>query len=150
MWATGQVIPGSPLTQCRAAAHNKPPNLLHCTANPAEKSPPGIICCLSTYTYCQVCTCNDSSKSAHPYGVVRRLTSNSGPEEDEGQAECAILLLDLPCQHHKEQHVGQHMLEAGVDQDTGHPPVPITVTVTSSGENMVSSESQNPHTEQAF
>lgn len=78
---------------------------------------------------------------ARIFGVVRRLTSNSRPEEDEGQAECAILLLDLPCQHHKEQHVGQHMLEAGVDQDAGHPPVPLIVTVTG---NMLFLESQNP------
>lgn len=61
--------------------------------------------------------------------MVRRLTSNGGPEEDEGQAECAILLLNLPCQHHKEQHVGQHMLEAGMDQDAGHPPVALTVSI---------------------
>ena len=47
--------------------------------------------------------------------VGQRLTSDGGPEEDEGQAEGAILLLDLPGQHHKQQHVGQHVLEAGVN-----------------------------------
>lgn len=54
--------------------------------------------------------------------VAPGLTSNGRPEEDEGQAEGAILLLDLPAKHHKQQHVGQHMLEAGVNQDAGHPP----------------------------
>ena len=57
--------------------------------------------------------------------LAGRLTSNGGPEEDEGQAEGAILLLNLPGQHDKQQHVGQHMLEAGVNQDAGHPPVQI-------------------------
>ena len=51
-----------------------------------------------------------------------RLTSNGGPEEDEGEPKGAVLLLNLPRQHHKEQHVGQHMLEAAVNENAGHPP----------------------------
>ena len=54
--------------------------------------------------------------------VAPGLTSNGRPEEDEGQAQGAVLLLDLPPEHHEQQHVGKHMLEAGVNQNAGHPP----------------------------
>lgn len=33
------------------------------------------------------------------------LTSNGRPEEDEGHSEGSVLLLYLPAQHHKQQHV---------------------------------------------
>ena len=54
--------------------------------------------------------------------VASRLTSNGRPEEDEGQTEGTVFLLNLPRQHHKQEHIGQHMLEAGVNQNAGHPP----------------------------
>lgn len=53
-----------------------------------------------------------------------QLTSNGRPEEDECHPNSPILLLNLPAQHNKEQHVGEDMLEAGVNQDAGNPPVP--------------------------
>lgn len=106
-----------------------------------------LLCPLLTWWALLYCSYfNKTEGLAKSFGGVRRLTSNSGPEEDEGRAKCAILLLNLPRQHHKEQHVGKHMLEAGVDQDTGHPPAPVTVTVSSGKHAFSQPASQNSTT----
>ena len=89
-----------------------------------QSAPPyfSLICQLSVTPY-------SPKPSTHDQGweeerrTKKEHTSNSRPEEDEGHSESSIFLLDLPAQHHKQQHVGQHVLEAGVNQNAGHPPV---------------------------